>query len=125
MVDETSGLKRPKEAPVDIFTLKPEPELLGDAEAAKEEKLEPIKEVKEKTTTRPKPAEDEPAEDKPAKDKKDENKNTHVSLYIPSKLVERLDALKHRERYRLRKKVVTRSTLIHEAIERYLKYKKA
>lgn len=120
MADEKRGLTRPKEAPVDLFTLKPEPELLGDSE--QEEKPKPVRKAKPKSTTRPKPTKTKPVEEEKSTA---EESNIHVSLYIPPDLVKRLDSLKHSERKRLRedKKGVTRSTLIREAIERYLKDK--
>lgn len=109
-----SGLKR-RQAPVDIFTLQPEPELVEDtAEVVKE----PVEKAKPRSKPKVRPAKAKTEEPKP----KVEEKNIHVSVYVPKRMLARLDELKHRERDRLKKenKRVTRSTLINEAIDRYL-----
>jgi len=114
------GLKR-ADAPVDLFTLQPEPDLIPDSRVADDEKPEkqPKKPRTRKSTSRkravPQP---EPKDEATLQ----EEKNEHVSVYLPGNLVTRLDVLKRMERDRLRdeKKKVARSTLIQEAVERYL-----
>ena len=115
-----SGLKR-ADAPVDLFTLQPEPDLIHDSRVAEDEKPEkqPKKPRTRKSTSRkrtiPKPEYKEEVT-------LQEEKNEHVSVYLPGNLVTRLDILKRMERDRLReeKKKVSRSTLIQEAVEQYL-----
>jgi predicted DNA-binding protein len=115
-----SGLKRP-DAPVDLFTLQPEPDLIPDSQVEESEKPEgqPKKQRAKRPTSRkrstPKP---EPVEEKILR----EDKNEHVSVYLPGDLITRLDLLKRMERERLRdeNKKVSRSTLIQEAVEQYL-----
>lgn len=115
-----SGLKRP-DAPVDLFTLRPEPDLVADPQAEEVEKPEmrPAKPrvkgkaPRKRSTPRPQQEQEKTLQ---------AQKNEHVSVYLPGDLVTRLDILKRMERDRLRdeNKKVSRSTLIQEAVEKYL-----
>jgi len=115
-----SGLKR-ADAPVDLFTLQPEPDLIPDSRVAEDEKTEKqSKKTRNKQSTSRKRSTPklEPVEEKTLQ----EEKNEHVSVYLPGNLITRLDLLKRMERDRLRdeNKKVSRSILIQEAVVQYL-----
>ncbi len=109
------------DAPVDLFTLQPEPDLIPDSQVTEDEKTKekPKKVRPKRSTSRQRSS---PKLEPNEKEASPEEKNEHVSVYLPSNLVTRLDVLKRREMGRLRKekKIVARSTLIREAVEQYL-----
>jgi predicted DNA-binding protein len=115
-----SGLKRP-DAPVDLFTLQPEPDLIPDSQVEEDEK--PKKQPTKPRTKRSTPSKRSvPKLEIREEVTSREERNEHVSVYLPGNLITRLDLLKRMERDRLRdeNKKVSRSTLIQEAVEQYL-----
>jgi len=115
-----SGLKRP-DAPVDLFTLQPEPDLIPDSQVEEDVKIDkqPKKSRSRRPTSRKRSI---PKLESRKEVGPQEEKNEHVSVYLPGNLITRLDLLKRMERDRLREenKKVSRSTLIQEAVEKYL-----